>query len=161
MMLAARINCLLCACLCQAAWASDISRQQTIVVITSGQRPVSGLEQLKASPVAPNIQVHNLNAIAVVKKRLSGELPTDPQAHAVIKERIALYGQFKLEEEIKLAYQAQIIAIQHNIKQYPAIIFDNQAVIYGVTDLISATAKQADIVLNLVGFVIYRIPLLL
>ena len=112
------------------------------MVITSSQRAITGVEQLAASDTALNIRVLNIDDAATVERRLSRALPTDPTlARAVIEERFIRIGQSQLSARLRDAYQALALAVKYGLNRYPAIIFDEQAVISGVTDLVAATSR--------------------
>ena len=115
---------------------------ESIVVITSDQRAITGMEELAARDMALDIRVLNLDDVVTVEHRLSEGLPTDPTlARAVIEERFARIGQSKLGTQLRDAYQGLALAVKYGLNRYPAIIFNEQAVILGVTDLVAATSR--------------------
>ena len=109
-----------------------------IIVITSHQFPLEGIESLNL----PNIHIHYLDAIDVIESRLSDSLPTEfEQAKALIKARIAEMDPAVFEQQLHEAYQPLLLMMRYQLDRYPAIIFDSQTVIYGVTDISQAIQR--------------------
>ena len=126
-----------CISVCQSVWA-DSRWPQSIVVITSDQRPVSGAESLTVIAASPSldVQVLNLDAVTDVERKLSEGLPANSvQAQALVEQRIAEIGRSNLEAEIRKAYLPLATMMSYGLDRYPVIIFDRRAVIFGVTDL--------------------------
>ena len=124
--------------ICQSVWADISHWPQSMVVITSNQRPVSGAESLTVIAASPSldVQVINLDAVTAVERKLSEGLPANSvQAQALIEQRIAEIGRSNLEAEIRKAYLPLATMMSYDLDRYPVIIFDRRAVIFGVTDL--------------------------
>ena len=120
---------------------ADESRvPQRIVVITSDQYPMSnGIGNDRGDFM---IEVLNLDAVADFEQLLGSRLPAnEKQALALVKQRIAKIGQSQLNTELHHAYQALSAAMSYGIDRYPAIIIDQQVILYGVTDLALAIKK--------------------
>jgi integrating conjugative element protein (TIGR03757 family) len=67
---------------------------------------------------------------------LSEGLPNDETlARALVQQKIAEIGRSKLEDELRTAYLPLGTMMAYGLDRYPVIIFDKQAVIYGMTDL--------------------------
>ena len=87
----------------------------------------------------------NLDAVSQVERQLSYNLPADEaQARAIINDRIARIGQMQLEEDIRAAYLPLASMMTHGFDRYPVILFDQQAVVYGVTDIPHAYEHYMD-----------------
>ena len=86
------------------------------------------------------IVVYKINAIQSIERDLSANLPAEPQQ----SKQIVLYRVQGLGEQTRSTMQAAAMglakAMQYGIDRYTAIVFDRQAVIYGVTDLKAALA---------------------
>ena len=85
-----------------------------------------------------DLQVYLLDVIQQFESVLSNELTTDSkQAKQVALQRITL-----LDAKAIAAIQQSAIglakAMQYGLDRYPAIVFDNKAVVFGMTDLESA-----------------------
>lgn len=112
--------------------APAIAYAQHITVITSNKKPVNTIDK----PYGYDVRYLNLDAVQSIEKRLAQDLPiNEQQALAIVEQRIAQIGQKTLNAELTSAYQAVITALQLGVDRYPAIIIDNQFVIYGMTHL--------------------------
>lgn len=117
-----------------ASYADEVAVPHSTVVITSDQFPLSGV-------TVPH-QLFNLDAVDRIEQRLGKNLPADEdKALALMKQRIAGVGRSQLNRELREAYQALILSMQYGLDRYPAVIFDQQVIVYGVTDLYAATKQ--------------------
>ena len=84
------------------------------------------------------IVVYKINAIQSIERDLSANLPVEPQQ----SKQVVLHRIQSLGEQTRSAMQSAAMglakAMQYGIDRYPAIVFDSQAVVYGVTDLKAA-----------------------
>jgi len=116
------------------SYADEVAVPHSTVVITSDQFPLSGV-------TVPH-RLFNLDAVDRIEQRLGKNLPADEdKALALMKQRIAGVGQSQLNTELREAYQALILSMQYGLDRYPAVIFDQQVIVYGVTDLYAATKR--------------------
>ena len=121
------------------SYADELAIPHSIVVITSDQFPLSGIT---VSGDTRPYQLFNLDAVDRIEQRLGKNLPADEdKALPLMKQRIAGVGQSQLNKELREAYQALILSMQYGLDRYPAVIFDQQVVVYGVTDLHAATKR--------------------
>ncbi|WP_159931083.1 TIGR03757 family integrating conjugative element protein [Oceanicoccus sp. KOV_DT_Chl] len=137
---------IVCCCIgiFQLAWADADLSPKSVIVVTSNQRPVSNINSIskKLDDVKLIIQILNLDAVTNIEHRLSHGLPVDPvQARAMVDQRIAQIGRSQLDAELRTAYLPLGTMMAYALNRYPVIIFDRQAVIYGVTDLAQAINK--------------------
>ena len=117
--------------------ASAANDNPTITVITSGLRPINTFGVDSAM-----IKVLDLDEVGMIEEQLSRDLPLNEEEAAVIaRQRINTIGQATLNKKLKDAYSAVLTAMAFGINRYPAIIFDNEYVIYGVTDVSTALEK--------------------
>ncbi len=90
-----------------------------------------------------SIKVFYLDNVERIEKILSTGLPSD---EAMARERalknVEEYGKDSLEQDFKVAYEGIFYARNNKINRYPAIIFDDQYVVYGVTDVDLALEKM-------------------
>jgi integrating conjugative element protein (TIGR03757 family) len=87
-----------------------------------------------------DLQFYELNGIQLVEAELSKDLSDDPgQSKQVALQRIQALGK---QMQARLARSAEGLAkaMQYGIDRYPVIVFDGQAVVYGVTELKAALA---------------------
>ncbi|EPZ8126203.1 TIGR03757 family integrating conjugative element protein [Yersinia enterocolitica] len=117
------ISYLAALCLSSGVFASS-------VIYTDGSYPVSA--------ISPDIPIVYLDAPDRVQREIFGSLPTDPvqaekQVHKLIASPI-----FKLQH---VAYQGIMKAWSLGLEKYPAVVFDDQWVVYGTTDIDMATQQ--------------------
>ena len=118
-----------------ASYADGQIKPGSIVVITSHHRPVTGM-QLLDPVIQPTTKIYYLDAISIIEDQLSESLPADvDKAKALVDTRIADIGQPVFEQQLRHAYQPLLLMMRYQLDRYPAIIFDRQAVIYGMTDI--------------------------
>lgn len=120
------------------SWADAALWPDSVIVVTSNQRPVSKINatSINANDAQPDIQILNLDAVGNIEQRLSDGLPVDPvQAMAMVEQRIVQIGRSQLDSELRAAYLPLGTMMAYALDRYPAIIFDQQAVIFGVTYL--------------------------
>ena len=90
---------------------------------------------------ADGITVYYIDRIDRLQQELSKELPADP----VTAKQTALHRfqrmDNKLSHELKNAANGLVQAVQYGIDRYPAIVFDGNAVVYGITDVRAATQR--------------------
>jgi len=84
--------------------------------------------------------VYELDRIRRAEATLSQGLPADPeQSKRVVLQR---FQQLREEDRTRMQRAAMGLAkaMQYGVDRYPAIVFDGQAVVYGVTDVQTAIA---------------------
>lgn len=82
--------------------------------------------------------VYVIDRIHRLQAGLSRDLPGDPQAaREIVLER---FGRIGTEEgqQLENAARGLVRAMRYGIDRYPAIVFDGQAVVYGVRDIEAA-----------------------
>ena len=108
-------------------------------VFTAADSSISG----KADPRlrAATLSVYVVDGLANFETRLSQDLPT--AADTAKTEALRRIGNLN-EARIAMAKNAAVglvRAMQYGVDRYPAIVFNNTAVIYGVTDLAEAVQR--------------------
>jgi len=112
----------------------------SVEVFTTTDREVQWGLEAEARAAHPNIdlQVYELNRIQLFEAQLSSNLPVDPDQ----SKQIALQRIQQFDAQAKAAIQKAAVglakAMQYGIDCYPAIVFDNKVVVYGLTDLNAA-----------------------
>ena len=110
---------------------------RVIEVFTATDRPVSpsSIDRLRGQAVNIELQVYRIDGIQQVEGALSRHLPRDP----AVAKRVALNRIQQLDDlETARLHQAAIgltKALQYGIDRFPAMVFDGQCVVYGVTEL--------------------------
>lgn len=86
-----------------------------------------------------NTTVYNIERIAHLQQALSKDLPSDPEkAKQLVLARFQRIDT-QLSHELENAANGLVQAMQYSIDRYPAIVFDGKAVVYGITDIRTAT----------------------
>ncbi len=81
------------------------------------------------------VTVYRVDAIARLQAALSRELPGDPQvARDIVLARVA---RLEADKSLHLEQAARGLAraMHYGIDRYPAIVFNGQVVVYGITDI--------------------------
>ena len=120
--------------------ASSSLWPESVLVVTSDKYPV-------VTPVAfksyiPKVKLLNLDSVYQIETRLSEGLPANEKlATTEFHRRVETIGKAQLESDLRNAYQAVGAAMAYRLDRCPAIIFDEQVVVYGLTDLSQALEK--------------------
>lgn len=115
----------------------DAVTLQVIEVFTSSDRPITGHAVIYAAPGRPTteLQIYNLDGIQRIEAQLSQNLTADPeQSKRVVLQR---FQQLREEDRAQMQHAAMGLAkaMQYGVDRYPAIVFDGEVAIYGVTDI--------------------------
>lgn len=99
----------------------------SVEVFTDSNTPVVSVG------VTPTIYV--MDAIAQLQHSLSEDLPTDPaKAKALALARLQRLSSDS-SRDLENAATGLLRAQEYGLNRYPALVFDGQAIVYGVTDL--------------------------
>ena len=96
------------------------------------------------NPVAngtDGITVYYIDRIDRIQQELSKDLPANPEAAKQAALRRFQRMDNKLSHELENASNGLVQAMQYGIIRYPAIVFDGNAVVYGITDIRAATQR--------------------
>ena len=114
-----------------------LNSPRVIEVFTSAQYSLVETDVKRAGSQlqGPEITVYEIDGIQSVERDLSLNLPVEPQ----LSKQIALQRIQNLDEETRSRMQSAATALaramQYGVDRFPAIVFDGQAVVYGVIDL--------------------------
>ena len=113
-----------------------------VEVFTTTELPISGEAGTNSQALheQADFHVYELDGIRRTEAKLSQGLPADPeQSKRVVLQR---YQQLREEDRAQMQHDAMGLAkaIQYGVDRYPAIVFDGQAVVYGITDVQTALA---------------------
>ncbi len=111
-----------------------------VEVFTTNESPVTDEAPVNIQGVLGEMEYHvyELDGIQRVEAKLSQDLTADPtNAKRVVLQR---FQQLQTEDRERMQRAAMGLAkaIQYGVDRYPAIVFDGQAVVYGVTDVQTA-----------------------
>ena len=131
------ISLLLTGTICASAQAGEIAietaveKAPTIEVFTdSSLQTVSGND---------HTTVYLIDRIYKLQEELSIDLPADSESAKALALQRFQRMDTQLSRELENAAKGLVQAMQYGIDRYPAIVFDGQAVVYGLTDIPAAT----------------------
>lgn len=111
-----------------------------IEAFTSVKYPFVSARGIGNSLHGLGVTIYEIDGIESIERDLSIDMPADPEK----SKRIALDRIQHMDDQTKATMQmtAQGLAkaMQYGVDRYPAIVFDGQAVVYGVIDVQSALA---------------------
>jgi len=91
-----------------------------------------------------DLQVYLLDGIQSMERTLSDGLPPDAAAAKQIALQRLQHMDQQSTAQMRQAADGLAKAMQYGIDRFPAIVFDGQAVIYGVTDVKASLAQYQD-----------------
>ncbi|MGV6825524.1 MAG: TIGR03757 family integrating conjugative element protein [bacterium] len=113
-----------------------------IEVFATAELPVASMSDLDQQPGSKETELHvyDIDGIQRIEAYLSEGLTDNPE-HA---KNVVLQRTQNLDDQVttkmQMAAQGLAKAMQYGVDRYPAIVFDGQAVVYGVTDVQTALA---------------------
>ena len=119
---------------------TELGHPRLIEVFTTADSRVIGESSIPRRLDYSGIELHvyELDGIQRIEMNLSKDLTGDPE-HA---KRVVIQNIQQLDEVDRAQMQHTALglakAIQYAIDRYPVIVFDGEAVVYGVTDLTAA-----------------------
>ena len=117
--------------LCEPVLADEPSI--AIEVFTSSMNPVAN--------GTDGITVYCIDRIDRIQQELSKDLPANPEAAKQTALRRFQRMDNTLSHELENASNGLVQAMQYGIDRYPAIVFDGNAVVYGITDVRAAIQR--------------------
>ena len=110
---------------------------QVIEIFTTTDLSVAGEAAISQQPDYREIEFHvyELDGIQRIEAKLSNGLTADPeQSKHIVLQRIQQLDEVS-RAQMQHAAMGLAKAVQYGIDRYPAIVFDGQVVVYGLTDL--------------------------
>ncbi len=110
---------------------------QRVEVFTSTERPIVQMQEegLGSKLTRLDVSAYAIDGMQLIEDTLSFDLPPDPQR----SKQVALQRLQEIGEEAKSKMQLAAIgltkAMHYGIDRYPAVVFNGEAVVYGVTDI--------------------------
>lgn len=112
----------------------------SINVFTTTNQPISNLDAVVHQRPDIKVQVHTLDGIKRFEVYLSQGLPGNAdKARDIAIERLGSLNK-AMRRLLEQSATALARALQYGVEQYPAIVFDGEVVVYGITDLRIALA---------------------
>lgn len=112
-------------------------RPRIVEVFTTTELPVTGEVAItsEAAHAKTEFHVYELDGIQRIETKLSKELTADPeQSKRIVLQRIQQLDEVS-RAQMQHAAMGLAKAVQYGVVRYPAIVFDGQVVVYGLTDL--------------------------
>lgn len=111
-----------------------------IEAFTSVKYPFVGARGIGNDSYGLDITIYEIDGIESIERDLSIDMPADPaKSKRIALDRIQHMDDLS-KTKMQMAAQGLAKAMQYGVDRYPAIVFDGQAVVYGVTDVQSALA---------------------
>ena len=118
------------------AWAaSESSEPIRVEVFTAQDLPIQPLRRGGAASAKITTEVYEIDGIARLEAIVSEQLPTEANAaRRVALQRVSQADAVRIEQAQRAAV-GLVRAAEYGIDRFPAMVFDGQAVVYGVTDI--------------------------
>ncbi len=114
---------------------AEMSDVSMIEAFTSQDLPITSKHHDASRAIAKQMVVYEIDGIERLERFLSQRLPNDAEA----AKRMALIRIAELDEARMSAVEQGALglskAAQYGLDRYPAIVFDGEAVVYGITEL--------------------------
>ncbi len=124
--------------LVESSHAGKPARTTRIDVFITADQMINRFDAFVAKHPEITVRVHTLDAIKNLKVELSTGLPRDPRE----AKRVALSRLKQLSKnrraELEHAATSIATALAYGVMKYPAIVFNSEFVVYGVSDPFSA-----------------------
>ena len=116
-----------------------------VEVFTTSSSPITRDADLpRSNSDAIDLHIYELDGIQRIEAKLSDGLTADPeQSKQVVLRR---FQQLHEEDRARMQRAAMGLAkaMQYGIDRYPAIVFDGEVAIYGVTDIGEALQRYQE-----------------
>ena len=129
--------CTLLIVLSQAAWAEKqmVVTPRSIEIFTTTDQPINAIDRFVEKHMHVALQIHTLDAIKGLEDTLSQGLAADPdKAKRLVLDRLQQLNK-GTRSQLEHSATALAKAVQYGVEKYPAMIFDGELVVYGLTDL--------------------------
>ena len=110
----------------------------SVEIFTTADQPIRAIDTFVKEYPEIDVRIHKLDAIKQLEDKLSQGLSVDPdKAKVLVLERLQLLSK---DTRSQLEHSARSLAkaVQYGVEKYPAIVFDGELVVYGLSDLSAA-----------------------
>ena len=108
---------------------------RSIEIFTTTDQPINAIDRFVEKHMHVAIQIHELDAIKGLEDTLSQGLTADPdKAKRLVLERLQQLNK-GTRSQLEHSATALAKAVQYGVEKYPAMVFDGELVVYGLTDL--------------------------
>ena len=121
----------------QLTWAEKqmVMTPTSIEIFTTTDQPISAIDRFVEKHTEIAIQIHKLDAIKGLEDTLSQGLSADPdKSKRLVFERLQQLNK-ATRSQLEHSATALAKAVQYGLEKYPAMVFDGELVVYGLTDL--------------------------
>ena len=126
------------------AYADERDREAALLieVFTTSQYPIQKTSSLRApNDSRERYRRYDIDRISLLEEALSEGLPNDPvRAKQLVLTRFQTMDS-TLGDQLENAGKGLAQAMTYDIDRLPAVVFDGQSVVYGVTDIDEALAQ--------------------
>ena len=114
--------------------AENLTSVASMDVFITANQPIDRLDAFVLRHTDIALRVHTLDAIETLEDELSQGLPAD--RHQAKRLALARLKQLSKDNRAQLQHSATAIAtaLHYGVEKYPAIVFDTEFVVYGLTD---------------------------
>jgi integrating conjugative element protein (TIGR03757 family) len=123
--------------LSQVSWAEKhmVITPRSIEIFTTSDQPIKAIDRFAEKNIHIGIQIHKFDAINGLEDTLSQGLSADPdEAKRVVLERLQQLNN-GTRSQLEHSATALAKAVQYGVEKSPAMVFDGELVVYGLTDL--------------------------
>jgi integrating conjugative element protein, PFL_4709 family len=120
------------------AWPQTPAGKVQVEVFTGQLLPAAGLGDGQGQLA---VVAYDLSAADRLADGLSEGLPADAEAAASIARQRFSGDQSVLAGQVAEAFQGHGLALSYGLTSYPALVFNQEAVVYGTTDLALGLAQ--------------------
>ncbi len=123
--------------LSQITWAEKhmLVTPRSIEIFTTTDQPIHAIDRFVEKHMHIAIQIHKFDAIKGLEDTLSQGLTADPdKAKRLVLERLQQLNK-GTRSQLEHSATALAKAVQYGVEKYPAMVFDGELVVYGLTDL--------------------------
>jgi integrating conjugative element protein (TIGR03757 family) len=112
-----------------------------IVIFTVSDQPIRDLNRFRARHPEVVLRLHRLDTIHQFQERLSVGLPADRNAaKRMVLGRLQDIGK-PTRDDLEQGAAALMEAVQSGVEKFPAMVFDDEWVVYGLLDLSTAFSE--------------------
>ncbi len=110
----------------------------SIEIFTTIDQPIRTIDTFVAMHPEIDVRIHKLDAIKQLEGKLSQGLSADPdKAKRLVLRKLQQLGK-ATRSQLEHSARSLARAVQYGVEKYPAIVFDGELVVYGLTDLSAA-----------------------
>lgn len=107
-------------------------------VFTDSRHPVS----VDSTSSSLQVNYYDLDAAPRFEETLSAGLPADPlAAERLARQRLQTLDLSHYASQLRAAFRGALLAHSYALVKYPALVFDGEAVVYGVRSLDDALQR--------------------